>query len=246
MRYKNLAALLAGAVLATASLMLAVSAQPLPPTSPPQPAPVLPPAHVVDLLTADGMAAFGAQWKSMDVKIIEGPALPNAMPGYKTSYDISPHAGVKGFDDSSWPTLEAQAAAGSARRRQGLVPVVSHQSDHAGQDRQLRHRKRQGGADRLCGRLRGGVGERRDAAPASASPARPPSRASTSRTAWSLPIRSRPATRSRSRSSASMGRSRSCRRISYSSARRRWSSTNSALAHATSRNTRDVAALRSG
>jgi len=42
----------------------------------------------------------------MDVKIIEGPALPNAMPGYKTSYDISPHAGVKGFDDSSWPTLE--------------------------------------------------------------------------------------------------------------------------------------------
>jgi gluconolactonase len=103
---KNVATLLAGAVLATASLMLAVSAQPLPPTSPPQPVPMLPPAHVVDLLTADGMAAFGAQWKSMDVKIIEGPALPNAMPGYKTSYDISPHAGVKGFDDSSWPTLE--------------------------------------------------------------------------------------------------------------------------------------------
>src|SRR6516165_5990619 len=34
----------------------AASAQPLPPTSPPQLAPVLPPAHVVDLLTADGMA----------------------------------------------------------------------------------------------------------------------------------------------------------------------------------------------
>jgi gluconolactonase len=106
MHHKYLATLLAGAVLATASLMLAVSAQPLPPTSPPQPAPMLPPAHVVDLLTADGMAAFGARWKSMDVKIIEGPALPNAMPGYKTSYDISPHAGVKGFDDSAWPTLE--------------------------------------------------------------------------------------------------------------------------------------------
>jgi gluconolactonase len=106
MRHSNLATLLAGAVLATASLMLAVSAQPVAPTSPPQPAPMQPPAHVVDLLTADGMAAFGAQWKSMDVKIIEGPALPNAMPGYKTSYDISPRAGVKGFDDSSWPTLE--------------------------------------------------------------------------------------------------------------------------------------------
>jgi hypothetical protein len=33
-------------------------------------------------------------------------ALPNAMPDYKTSYDITPHAGAKGFDDSSWPTLE--------------------------------------------------------------------------------------------------------------------------------------------
>jgi gluconolactonase len=111
MHHKNLTTLLAGAVLATASLMLAVSAQPLPPTSPPQPAPMLPPAHVVDLLTADGMAAFSAQWKSMEVKITEGPALPNAMPGYKFSYDISPQAGVKGFDDSSWPTLEPKQLA---------------------------------------------------------------------------------------------------------------------------------------
>ncbi len=44
MHHKNLATLLAGAVLATASLMLAVSAQPLPPTSPPQIAPTLVPA----------------------------------------------------------------------------------------------------------------------------------------------------------------------------------------------------------
>jgi gluconolactonase len=104
MRARDLAKLVAGAVLAIAPLILAASAQPLPPTSPPQLAPVLPPAHVVDLLTADGMAAFGAQWKHMEVKIVEGPALPNAMPGYKTSYDITPHAGVKGFDDSSWLT----------------------------------------------------------------------------------------------------------------------------------------------
>src|SRR5258707_15636996 len=88
MRNSDLAKLLAGAVLALVSLMLAASAQPLPPTSPPQLAPVLPPAHLVDLLTADGMAAFGAQWKHMEVKIIEGPALPNAMPDYKTSYEI--------------------------------------------------------------------------------------------------------------------------------------------------------------
>jgi gluconolactonase len=127
MRHSNLAKLLAGAVLATASLMLAVSAQPLPPTSPPQQAPQLPPAHVVDLLTADGMAAFSAQWKSMDVKIIEGPALPNAMPGYKTSYDISPRAGEKGFDDSSWPTLEPKQL--TDRRGGGKVSFMWYRTN---------------------------------------------------------------------------------------------------------------------
>ena len=105
MRSRDLAKLVAGTMLAIALSILAASAQPLPATSPPQLAPVLPPAYVVDLLSADGMAAFGAQWKHMEVKIVEGPALPNAMPGYKTSYDITPHAGVKGFDDSSWLTL---------------------------------------------------------------------------------------------------------------------------------------------
>jgi gluconolactonase len=103
---KNLAALLAGAMLATVSLISTASTQPLPPTSPPQIAPTLVPAHVVNLLTAEGMAAFGAQWKHMEAKIVEGPALQGALPGYKTSYNISPHAGAKGFDDSSWPTLE--------------------------------------------------------------------------------------------------------------------------------------------
>jgi gluconolactonase len=110
MRTNTVAGLLACAALATASLTFATqaSAQAPAPTSPPQIAPALVPAHVVDLTTADGMAAFGAQWKHMEAKIVEGPALPAAMPGYKTSYDISPHAGEKGFDDSSWPTIEAK------------------------------------------------------------------------------------------------------------------------------------------
>src|SRR3954462_8129618 len=85
MHYKNLAAILAGTVLAAASLILAVSAEPLPPTSPPQLAPALVPAHVVDLLTGDGMAAFSAQWKHMEAKIVEGPAQQGAMPGYTTT-----------------------------------------------------------------------------------------------------------------------------------------------------------------
>jgi gluconolactonase len=117
MRINNAAPLLA-CVLATISLIPPnkASAQALPPTSPPQIAPVLVPAHVVDLMTVDGMTAFGAQWKHMEAKIVEGPALPAAMAGYKTSYDISPHAGEKGFDDSSWPTIEPK---GLADRRGG-------------------------------------------------------------------------------------------------------------------------------
>jgi gluconolactonase len=106
----NFAGLIACAALATAPLIFATpsSAQAPPPTSLPQIAPALVPANVVDLTTADGIAAFSAQWKHMEAKIVEGPALPAAMPGYKTSYDISPHAGEKGFDDSSWPAIEAK------------------------------------------------------------------------------------------------------------------------------------------
>jgi len=126
MRYTNLATLLAGALLATASL-IAVSAQPLPPTSPPQLAPTLVPAHVVDLLTAEGMAAFTAQWKHMEAKIVEGPALQGAMPGYKTSYDLTPRAGEKGFDDSSWPTLEPKQLAD--RRGGGKVSFLWYRTN---------------------------------------------------------------------------------------------------------------------
>src|SRR5262245_31501474 len=59
----------------------------------PQIAPTLVPSHVVDLMTEEGIAVFKGQWKTMEAKIVEGPALANAMPGYKTSYDIMPHAG---------------------------------------------------------------------------------------------------------------------------------------------------------
>jgi gluconolactonase len=123
MRTNDVARLLVGASFAIISVAIVsvnvatrAAAQALPPTSPPQIAPLLVPAHAVDLMTADGMAAFGAQWKHIEAKVVEGPALPAAMPSYKTSYDISPHAGEKGFDDSSWPTIEAK---GLADRRGG-------------------------------------------------------------------------------------------------------------------------------
>jgi gluconolactonase len=125
----DLGRLIACAVLATIPAMFAAnaSAQALPPTSPPQIAPVLVPAHTVDLMTADGMAAFGAQWKHMEAKIVEGPALPAAMPGYKTSYDISPHAGEKGFDDASWPTIEAKGL--GDRRGGGKVSFLWYRTN---------------------------------------------------------------------------------------------------------------------
>jgi gluconolactonase len=84
--------------------------------------PSLVPANVVDLMTAEGSAVLGAQWKSMEAKIVDGPPLTGAMPGYKTSYDIQPHAGEGGFDDSSWPVIGAKGLAD--RRGGGKVSFV--------------------------------------------------------------------------------------------------------------------------
>jgi gluconolactonase len=129
MRTTTVARLIACAALTTAPLAFAIqaSAQALPPTSPPQIAPALVPAHVVDLMTADGMTSFDAQWKHMEAKIVEGPALQAAMPGYKTSYDISPHAGEKGFDDSSWPTIEPKGL--GDRRGGGKVSFLWYRTN---------------------------------------------------------------------------------------------------------------------
>lgn len=113
MRNENLIRLVACAALAWVRVATAQA----PPAAPlPQMAPFLVPAHAVDLMTPEGSALFGAQWKSMEAKIVEGPAIANAMPGYKTSYDIQPHAGERGFDDSSWPVIGAK---GLADRRGG-------------------------------------------------------------------------------------------------------------------------------
>jgi len=100
--------------------MIAMVALAQAPQAPQPPEPKIPPAlvpsHVIDLMTAEGITAFNGRWKTMEAKIVEGPALPNAMPGYKTSYDITPHAGEAGFDDASWPVIEAK---GLADRRGG-------------------------------------------------------------------------------------------------------------------------------
>jgi gluconolactonase len=117
---KNLAVVAACASLAAVSLTISTvtvaQAPPAPapgaaPATPPPPLvpPSLPPNYVVNLMTPEGIAAFSAQWKNMDAKIVEGPAMPGAGAKWKTAYDIQPHAGESGFDDSSWQTIDAKA-----------------------------------------------------------------------------------------------------------------------------------------
>jgi gluconolactonase len=99
-----------------------VSAAPTsPPLLMPQPpiAPVLPPAHVVDLMTLAGSAAFGAQWKGIEAKIVACPALTDSMAEFKTTYDVEPHAELLGYDDSDWTSISAADL--GARRGGGMV-----------------------------------------------------------------------------------------------------------------------------
>jgi hypothetical protein len=88
--------------------------------TPPHPvAPLIPPVHVVDLMTDAGSAVFGARWRGMEARIVECPALTDAMPEFKTTYDIEPHAEVGGFDDTDWPMIAATEL--GAKRGGGLV-----------------------------------------------------------------------------------------------------------------------------
>jgi hypothetical protein len=91
MRTKQLHWLVACAVLAFPA-MTATSAFAQAPPPAPQIAPSLVPSYSVDLMTTEGSAAFGAQWKTMEAKIVESPPIKDTMPAYKTGYDIMPHA----------------------------------------------------------------------------------------------------------------------------------------------------------
>jgi hypothetical protein len=73
-------------------------------------------------MTLEGSAIFGAQWKTREAKIIEVPAIPDAMPEFTTTYDIDPHAGEAGFDDSAWPIILPTAL--EAKRGGGKVSFL--------------------------------------------------------------------------------------------------------------------------
>jgi gluconolactonase len=118
---KILGTLITSAALAAALATMSTVASAQAPAPPPAPqlAPTLVPSLSVDLMTNQGSAVFGAQWKTMEAKIVERPTLTGHLPEYDKAYDISPHAGEAGYDDSKWPKIEAKDLAG--RRGGGYV-----------------------------------------------------------------------------------------------------------------------------
>src|SRR6516164_11106422 len=93
----------------------------------PQPAPALmppgvPPTLVVDLMSTEGAAALGAQWRVSDVTIKEVPSIQGTITQNKMTYDIDPHAGGTDFDDSKWPVIAPKDL--NARRSGGHVAFM--------------------------------------------------------------------------------------------------------------------------
>lgn len=127
MRNKTIRTLIwsgAAALALTASAAIA-QAPPAPP--PPVMPPSLPPTFVANLMTQQDAGALGVQWRTMDARIIDVKPVEGAMPQYKTTYDIAPHAGEAGFDDSKWPAIAPQDL--SVRRSGGHVAFVWYRTN---------------------------------------------------------------------------------------------------------------------
>jgi gluconolactonase len=93
----------------------------IPPLLQPQPpiAPLVPPVHVIDLMTEAGSGAFGALWRAREAKLVECAALSDARAEYKSTYDVDPHAELLGFDDSDWELVPPSDLGG--KRGGGIV-----------------------------------------------------------------------------------------------------------------------------
>src|SRR5437879_8461232 len=116
-----------GIFLLVPAILLGQAPAPAPPALAPVMAPALPATYVVDLMSGEGSAAFGAQWKTMEAKIVDAKPIPEALPEYKTAYDIQPHAGESGYDDSKWPTIEAKDL--PVKRSGGHVAFIWYRSN---------------------------------------------------------------------------------------------------------------------
>jgi hypothetical protein len=110
-------------VLGMLSLTVAtLSVAQAPPPAPALMAPGLPPTMVVDLMSVQGAALVGAQWRVSDVTVKEVPNIPGTITQNKMTYDIDPHAGGTDFDDSKWPVIEPKDL--NARRSGGHVAFM--------------------------------------------------------------------------------------------------------------------------
>jgi gluconolactonase len=117
---------MSGRLTLVTSLAVAIGAALAAAQIPPVPAdpPAGGPDGVVDLATAEGVALVKGQWRYSDTKVVEadfrgpGADLQPTGPPVKT-YDVTPHAGEAGFDDSGWPAIEATSL--SARRSTGRL-----------------------------------------------------------------------------------------------------------------------------
>ena len=45
--------------------------------------------HVVDLMTVEGSTVFGAVWRGIEAKLVKCPALTDATPEFKSTYDAA-------------------------------------------------------------------------------------------------------------------------------------------------------------
>jgi gluconolactonase len=70
-------------------------------------------------MTSDGMAVLDAQWRNMDARIVEVPAMEREVDTWPMAYDIDPHAGGSDYDDSDWPIITAEELA--TRRGGGRI-----------------------------------------------------------------------------------------------------------------------------
>src|SRR6266446_1755657 len=113
MRKKTFRYLIVCAALAAVSAIIPLAASP-------PPAPLMPPSLVpsatVNLMTAEGSAAFGAVWRTAEARVVEVEPMAGRMPGYDKTFDTQPHAGEANFDDSKWQVIEPK---GLADRRGG-------------------------------------------------------------------------------------------------------------------------------
>jgi hypothetical protein len=116
------AAGLLGVLSSTVATLSVAQAPPAPPPAPALMAPGVPPTLVVDLMSEEGAAALGVQWRVSDVTIKEVPLIPGTITQNKMTYDIDPHAGGTDFDDSKWPVIEPKDLSG--RRSGGHVAFM--------------------------------------------------------------------------------------------------------------------------